>query len=105
MANKKKKVNVYDSTKVFATGLAVVFRQWKAEGTHCSNFSMVPGISFKVWFEGEPDERNWVWDFGGMRIAILVEILTAKLSHVDSLGVLQPMTLFLNHSGEWMKQV
>jgi 6-pyruvoyltetrahydropterin/6-carboxytetrahydropterin synthase len=22
-----------------------------------------------VWFEGELDERNWVWDFGGMKRA------------------------------------
>jgi 6-pyruvoyltetrahydropterin/6-carboxytetrahydropterin synthase len=27
------------------------------------------GVSFKVWFEGELDERNWVWDFGGMKRA------------------------------------
>ena len=27
------------------------------------------GISFRVWFEGELDERNWVWDFGGMKRA------------------------------------
>jgi hypothetical protein len=26
-------------------------------------------ISFQVWFEGELDERNWVWDFGGMKRA------------------------------------
>jgi 6-pyruvoyltetrahydropterin/6-carboxytetrahydropterin synthase len=26
-------------------------------------------VSFKVWFEGELDERNWVWDFGGMKRA------------------------------------
>jgi 6-pyruvoyltetrahydropterin/6-carboxytetrahydropterin synthase len=26
-------------------------------------------ISFRVWFEGELDERNWVWDFGGMKRA------------------------------------
>jgi 6-pyruvoyltetrahydropterin/6-carboxytetrahydropterin synthase len=24
-------------------------------------------VSFRVWFEGELDERNWVWDFGGMK--------------------------------------
>ena len=22
---------------------------------------------FRVWFEGELDHRNWVWDFGGMK--------------------------------------
>ena len=27
------------------------------------------GVSFKVWFEGDLDERNWVWDFGGMKRA------------------------------------
>ena len=27
------------------------------------------GISFKVYFEGELDDRNWVWDFGGMKRA------------------------------------
>ena len=55
------------STKVFA-GYSTVFRQWKAEGTHCK-FLHGYGVSFKVWFEGELDERNWVWDFGGMKRA------------------------------------
>jgi 6-pyruvoyltetrahydropterin/6-carboxytetrahydropterin synthase len=27
------------------------------------------GVSFRVWFEGELDERNWVWDFGGFKRA------------------------------------
>jgi len=27
------------------------------------------GVSFKVTFEGDLDERNWVWDFGGMKRA------------------------------------
>ena len=26
-------------------------------------------ISFRVWFEGELDDRNWVFDFGGMKRA------------------------------------
>jgi 6-pyruvoyltetrahydropterin/6-carboxytetrahydropterin synthase len=55
------------STKVF-DGYSTVFRQWKAEGTHC-RFLHGYGVSFKVWFEGEIDERNWVWDFGGMKRA------------------------------------
>jgi len=57
----------FRSTKVF-DGFSTVFRQWKAEGTHC-RFLHGYGISFKVWFEGELDERNWVWDFGGMKRA------------------------------------
>tara|TARA_B110000503_G_scaffold117400_1_gene177383 strand:- start:137 stop:652 length:516 start_codon:yes stop_codon:yes gene_type:complete len=55
------------STKVF-DGFSCVFRQWKAETTHC-RFLHGYGISFKVWFEGELDDRNWVWDFGGMKRA------------------------------------
>jgi len=27
------------------------------------------GISFRVWFVGELDEKNWVFDFGGMKRA------------------------------------
>jgi len=55
------------STKVF-DGYSTVFRQWRAEGTHCKYLHGY-GVSFKVWFEGELDERNWVWDFGGMKRA------------------------------------
>jgi 6-pyruvoyltetrahydropterin/6-carboxytetrahydropterin synthase len=57
----------FQSTKLF-DGFSCVFRQWKAEGTHC-RFLHGYGISFRVWFEGELDERNWVWDFGGMKRA------------------------------------
>ena len=57
----------FTSTKVF-DGFSTVFRQWKAETTHC-RFLHGYGISFKLWFEGELDDRNWVWDFGGMKRA------------------------------------
>jgi 6-pyruvoyltetrahydropterin/6-carboxytetrahydropterin synthase len=57
----------FQSTKVF-DGYSTVFRQWRAKGTHCS-FLHGYGISFKIVFEGELDERNWVWDFGGMKRA------------------------------------
>jgi 6-pyruvoyltetrahydropterin/6-carboxytetrahydropterin synthase len=57
----------FRSTKVF-DGYSTVFRQWKAEGTHCRISSWL-WSKFKVWFEGELDERNWVWDFGGMKRA------------------------------------
>jgi 6-pyruvoyltetrahydropterin/6-carboxytetrahydropterin synthase len=55
------------STKVF-DGYSTVFRQWRAEGTHCK-FIHGYGVSFQIWFEGELDEKNWVWDFGGMKRA------------------------------------
>jgi len=57
----------FQSSKVF-DGFSTVFRQWKATNTHC-RFVHGYGISFKVYFEGELDGRNWVWDFGGMKRA------------------------------------
>ena len=57
----------FQSTKVF-DGFSTVFRQWKADDTHC-RFLHGYGISFKLWFEGQLDKRNWVWDFGGMKRA------------------------------------
>ena len=57
----------FQSSKVF-DGFSTVFRQWKAEDTHC-RFLHGYGISFKIYFEGELDHRNWVWDFGGMKRA------------------------------------
>ena len=57
----------FQSSKVF-DGFSTVFRQWKANTTHCQ-YVHGYGISFKVYFEGELDGRNWVWDFGGMKRA------------------------------------
>jgi len=57
----------FTSTKLF-DGYSACFRQWKAEGTHC-RFLHGYAVSFRVWFEGELDHRNWVWDFGGMKRA------------------------------------
>ena len=57
----------FKSSKLF-DGFSTVFRQWKAKGTHC-RFLHGYAISFKVDFEGDLDERNWVWDFGGMKRA------------------------------------
>ena len=57
----------FQSSKLF-DGYSTCFRQWKAEGTHC-RFLHGYAVSFRVWFEGDLDERNWVWDFGGMKRA------------------------------------
>jgi len=57
----------FQSTKLF-DGFSCVFRQWKAETTHC-RFLHGYGVSFRLYFEGELNERNWVWDFGGMKRA------------------------------------
>ena len=58
----------FQSTKVF-DGFSTCFRQWKATTTHCKYLHGY-GVSFKLWFEGELDNRNWVWDFGGMKRAV-----------------------------------
>ena len=57
----------FQSSKVF-DGFSTVFRQWRAKTTNCQ-YVHGYGISFKVYFEGELDDRNWVWDFGGMKRA------------------------------------
>ena len=57
----------FQATKLF-DGYSTCFRQWKAEDTHCK-FLHGYAVSFRVWFEGELDERNWVFDFGGMKRA------------------------------------
>jgi len=57
----------FQSTKLF-DGYSTCFRQWKAEETHCK-FLHGYAVSFRVWFEGDLDHRNWVFDFGGMKRA------------------------------------
>jgi len=57
----------FQSTKLF-DGYSTCFRQWQAEGTHCK-FLHGYAVSFRVWFEGDLDHRNWVFDFGGMKRA------------------------------------
>lgn len=60
----------YTSTKVY-DGFSTCFRQWRAKDTHCQYLHGY-GVSFKVWFTGELDDRNWVFDFGGMKRALNV---------------------------------
>ncbi|MDQ6975358.1 MAG: 6-carboxytetrahydropterin synthase [Mariprofundaceae bacterium] len=55
----------FQSTKVF-DGFSTVFRQWRAEDTHCK-YMHGYSVSFKLWFEGDLDQRQWVWDFGGFK--------------------------------------
>lgn len=61
-------MNKLQSTKVY-DGYSACFRQWRADGTHC-RFLHGYAVSFKVWFEGELDHRNWIFDFGGMKRAV-----------------------------------
>jgi len=54
----------FRSTKRF-NGFSTAFRQWRSVHSHCQYLHGY-SISFKVWFEGEVDERNWVADFGDL---------------------------------------
>jgi len=60
---------IYRSTKTYDhnEGLSCCFRQWKATHSHCS---LVHGyaLAFKLVFATyELDERNWCFDFGGLK--------------------------------------
>ena len=57
----------FRSTKVL-DGFSACFRQHHAHTTHC-RFLHGYAISFKLIFEGELDNRNWVVDFGGFKRA------------------------------------
>ncbi len=61
----KEKKSQFQSAKLFS-GFSVAFRQWRATQDHC-RFIHGYGVSFKVWFAGEVDYRNWVFDFGGLK--------------------------------------
>lgn len=68
---------MFQSKKLY-DGFSCVFRQWKADDTHCK-FLHGYAISFEITFEGELDERNWVFDFGGMKRAkTLIDGLVPK---------------------------
>ena len=55
----------FTSTKLF-DGYSTCFRQWRATDTHCQYLHGY-ALSFRVWFEGDLDYRNWVFDFGGIK--------------------------------------
>lgn len=59
----------YLSTKCYGNdrGLSCCFRQWRSTHSHCS---LLHGysIGIKLVFESETlDDRNWVFDFGGLK--------------------------------------
>ncbi len=66
----------YQSTKRFS-GYSTCFRQWKAD-SHCKYLHGY-SLEFKVHFEGDLDEKNWVIDFGGFKD--IKEILSYMFDH------------------------
>lgn len=60
---------MYFSTKTYGNerGFSCCFRQWRARHSHCSFFHGY-SIGVKLVFRAPTlDERNWVYDFGGLR--------------------------------------
>ena len=60
---------IFRSTKTYDhnEGLSCCFRQWKATHSHCS---LVHGYALSfvfVFATRELDDRNWCFDFGGMK--------------------------------------
>ena len=60
-------MSTFTSSKLY-DGYSTCFRQWGADGTHCK-FLHGYAVSFRVWFEGDLDHRNWVMDFGAAKRA------------------------------------
>lgn len=60
----------YTATKTFGhdIGLSCAFRQWRAKDSHC-RFIHGYALAIMIEFEAERlDDRNWVVDFGGLKV-------------------------------------
>lgn len=56
----------YQCTKTYDHDVSVAFRQWRAD-SHCK-FIHGYALKIRVTFEGPLDERNWIVDFGGLKL-------------------------------------
>ena len=57
----------FQSTKKI-DGFSTCFRQWRAFHSHCKQIHGY-SVSFVIYFEGDLDEKNWVFDFAGFKHA------------------------------------
>ena len=78
----------YISIKVF-DGYSTAFRQWKATHSHCQ-YMHGYALKFKVWFEGEIDEKNWVCDFGCFKSNGIKEELASQFDHTTVVAADDP---------------
>jgi 6-pyruvoyltetrahydropterin/6-carboxytetrahydropterin synthase len=69
-------------------GFSTVFRQWKADGTHCSKIHGYD-VYFDVTFQGDLDHRNWVADFG---------ILKRAKTRIDGMNPKEWMDYMFDHT-------
>jgi len=69
-------------------GFSTVFRQWKADDTHCSKLHGYD-VYFDVTFQGDLDHRNWVADFG---------ILKRAKTKIDGMNAKEWMDYMFDHT-------
>ena len=69
----------FNSTKIFS-GFSTAFRQWKAADSHCQYIHGY-ALKFKVRFEGELDDTNYVCDFGCFKRNGVKEELAKMFDH------------------------
>ena len=69
-------------------GFSTVFRQWKADDTHCSKLHGYD-VYFDVTFQGDLDYRNWVADFG---------ILKRAKTKIDNMNAKEWMDYMFDHT-------
>ena len=81
-------MNEYISIKVF-DGYSTAFRQWRATHSHCQ-YVHGYALKFKVWFEGEIDEKNWVCDFGCFKRNGIKEELAKQFDHTTVVAADDP---------------
>ena len=78
----------YISIKIF-DGYSTAFRQWKATHSHCQ-YVHGYALKFKVWFEGEIDEKNWVCDFGCFKRNGIKDKLANQFDHTTVVAADDP---------------
>ena len=69
-------------------GFSTVFRQWKADDTHCSKIHGYD-VYFDITFQGDLDYRNWVADFG---------ILKRAKTKIDGMNPKEWMDYMFDHT-------
>ena len=76
------------SIKLFE-GYSTAFRQWRATHSHCKYIHGY-ALKFKVWFEGDLDEKNWVCDFGCFKRNSINEQLAKQFDHTTVVAADDP---------------
>ena len=76
------------SIKLFE-GYSTAFRQWRATHSHCKYIHGY-ALKFKVWFEGDLDEKNWVCDFGCFKRNSINEELANQFDHTTVVAADDP---------------